>query len=314
MEMKRNGRRAAAIVAVILCSLTGGYSAYAAAAGTAGSMSELEKKLGEAMQSRPAAYNILYTGGTVTSADLRAVFKNIYDNDNYLHYSIKSYKAKSVGMADRLDFTFTFSYWETAEEAAFVKRRASEILAEIIKPEMGEYGKEKAIHDWIVTNLSYDTSLKQHSAYAGLVAPYKTVCQGYALLSYRLLKDAGLENHIVEGTANGVPHAWNIVKVDGNWYHFDTTWDDPAIGRSDDISYRYFNLTDEQMAADHSWSRERYPEANGVQEKEGSWLSIGAQVKGLKAGAGSGAAAGVGAVADAEGGWASPHWLLTLSR
>ena len=84
----------------------------------------------------------------------------------------------------------------------------------------------KAIHDYVVKHVSYDTSYKAYTAYEALVNR-SAVCQGYALLTYQLLKEAGIENHFVTGTGDGQPHAWNLVKIENKWYHLDTTFDDP---------------------------------------------------------------------------------------
>ena len=73
----------------------------------------------------------------------------------------------------------------------------------------------KAIHDYVVKHVSYDTSYKAYTAYEALVNR-SAVCQGYALLTYQLLKEAGIENHFVTGTGDGQPHAWNIVKLKTN--------------------------------------------------------------------------------------------------
>ncbi len=43
---------------------------------------------------------------------------------------------------------------------------------------------------------------------------------------------------------------WNLVKIDGKWYHLDCTWDD---GYGDTYFYGYYNLTDKQIEKDHTW-------------------------------------------------------------
>ena len=73
---------------------------------------------------------------------------------------------------------------------------------------MNDFEKEKAVHDYVISHLAYDQSLVEHSAYGGLTKG-TTVCQGYALLTYRLLTEAGIENKIVEGHAGGQLHTWN---------------------------------------------------------------------------------------------------------
>ncbi|NRF90101.1 Ig-like domain-containing protein [Paenibacillus frigoriresistens] len=155
---------------------------------------------------------------------------------------------------------YTFTYWETLAQVNAVSAKVTEVLSTILTQGMNDFQKEKAIHDWIEANLAYDTTLVQHSAYAGLFGNKKTVCQGYALLAYKMLKEAGIENKIIEGLAGTTLHAWNLVKLDGNWYHLDTTWDDPVPDVAGRIIYDHFNLTDDQIKAVHSWTKS-YPSA-----------------------------------------------------
>ncbi len=70
------------------------------------------------------------------------------------------------------------------------------------------------------------------------------VCETYAEVFSLMLNYWSIDNALVSGTADGGPHAWNMVKMEnGAWYWFDLTWDDqPAqdFGRI----YRYFCKTD----------------------------------------------------------------------
>ena len=61
------------------------------------------------------------------------------------------------------------------------------------------------------------------------------------------------------GTWGG--HAWNIVKLDGVWYHIDATFDDPKGNAYGRVSHVYFGQTDEIMLFNHSWTRELFPAA-----------------------------------------------------
>jgi len=45
---------------------------------------------------------------------------------------------------------------------------------------------------------------------------------------YRLLNAVNINNYIIEGTGNNIKHSWNIVKIRGNYYHLDATFDDPV--------------------------------------------------------------------------------------
>lgn len=65
--------------------------------------------------------------------------------------------------------------------------------------------------------------LRVHTAYNALVKG-KAVCQGYVSLFYRLILEYDIDSRMITGTSFGKKHAWNIVKLDGSWYHLDTTW------------------------------------------------------------------------------------------
>jgi hypothetical protein len=187
----------------------------------------------------------------------------IYQND-YIHYIVGeySYSAKQ-SKATGIKATFSITYLENKAQTIYVTEQVQKILKEIIEPSMNNLQKEKAIHDYIVSHIAYDTSLINHSAYAALTKG-KTVCQGFALLTYRMLDEAGITNRIVEGYAGGISHAWNLVRLDGKWYQLDTTWDDPVPFEKGRIMDTYFNLTDAEMQKDHIWVHRNYPAATTI--------------------------------------------------
>ena len=123
---------------------------------------------------------------------------------------------------DNAEIAFNFTYWESLAQTNEVKSRISQALGRILTKGMNDHQKEKAIHDWIVTNVAYDTRLVSHSAYDGLVNG-KTVCQGYSLIVYEMMKQAGVPVKIAEGSSRGIAHTWNLVQIGGKWYHLDAT-------------------------------------------------------------------------------------------
>ena len=122
-------------------------------------------------------------------------------------------------------------------------------------------------------NYSYDNRLYndpnnsdyQESYYFTSLLNYSTgVCQAYSELFYLLCIRAGVDCQIVYGDSNGVGHAWNLVELDGDYYHIDVTFDDPIPDRAGRVYYDYFCLTDSELSADHSWVKADYPAANGT--------------------------------------------------
>ena len=169
------------------------------------------------------------------------------------------------------------SYFKTKEEIvaqqSFIRKMKVEIINKIIKPEMTDYEKEKVIHDFIVNNTKYDNrffneeesvSPESHTVY-GVLVKGVAVCEGYAKTMKYLLDEVGIESVILDGTANDENHAWNLIKIDDNYYHVDSTWDDPVMSDgSNQIRYDYFNITDEEIGITHKWDREEYPISDKV--------------------------------------------------
>lgn len=97
---------------------------------------------------------------------------------------------------------------------------------------MSDYDKIYTIYDYICSHVTYDSEntsngsgtnegkKQAHSAY-GAIINHKAVCQGYVLLMYRMLLEAGIDNRIVAGP----DHAWNHVKLGDKYYYCDATWD-----------------------------------------------------------------------------------------
>ena len=111
--------------------------------------------------------------------------------------------------------------------------------------------KVKALHDWIIDNLEYDSNMQNINRYNiyGALIDREVVCEGYAKLFKYILDNVGIECVLASGTAvnsEGISerHMWNYVKLEGVWYAVDCTWDDPVIignGRvGDEIKYKYF--------------------------------------------------------------------------
>ena len=96
--------------------------------------------------------------------------------------------------------------------------------------------KLRYIHNYLVDNIDYETTISQPNIYNiyGALILKECVCEGYAKAFQYLVSAAGFENVIINGKATNTMgetenHAWNYVKIDNAWYAVDTTWDDPII-------------------------------------------------------------------------------------
>ncbi len=152
--------------------------------------------------------------------------------------------------SDPATLTINIKYESTLKQERIVDSLTARIIKSLKLTDATDYEKVKKIHDYIINLAQYDTTYIRSSAYDILV--HKTaVCEGYTLAAYRLFTDAGLESRIIIGKAKGEDHAWNIVKVDGQWYNIDLTWDDPISSTGKPVlRYDYF-LKNEADFKDH---------------------------------------------------------------
>ncbi len=91
-----------------------------------------------------------------------------------------------------------------------------------------------AVHDFICRQVNYSNEtltgqVDFRSAYDGL-ASGQGVCTTYALLFQKFMDGLGIPCYVATGNVKGTGHAWNLVQLDGNWYHVDCTWDDQSYG------------------------------------------------------------------------------------
>ena len=134
--------------------------------------------------------------------------------------------------------SFQLAYLDTQEELDYVDQQAQAIVDSLDLEGEDDYTKIKLIYEYICTHFVYDHSLTKYSAYDGLTTG-SMVCQGYALLTYRAMWDAGIPCRIVTGRSENQNHAWNIVLLDGQWYYLDTTWDS-AVEEGGPMSWNFF--------------------------------------------------------------------------
>lgn len=161
---------------------------------------------------------------------------------------------------------------EIKKQQEEIVNEASKIVADIIKEGMSDEEKREAIYHYLADNTKYDdAALKAAEANDfqgdldeqfddsfttyGIMVKKVGVCMSYAY-SYKLLSDlAGLESIVVTGDANGVPHAWNKVKIGDEWLHVDVTNNDSDSS----LGFRLlYNSNDDSAVAVNSIVSDEY--------------------------------------------------------
>lgn len=196
------------------------------------------------------------------SAEARRLF-NAFTGDNpqffFLGntYSYEGYRLNGKDYYDTFCLTLTMEADERKTAAAALETEIDEVLS-IVPEGASAYETELALHDALLTRVSYDNDTAQNenpatyrpaafSAYGALVEG-SAVCEGYSRAMQLLLHRAGIPCTLASGSSmDDASHMWNVVEIDERAYHLDVTWND-----SDDrINHTFFNLTTEDIARSH---------------------------------------------------------------
>lgn len=165
--------------------------------------------------------------------------------------------------------TVTAEYTDTPEA---VRKKKSELAeyAQRFADTAKQYAPEIRVllaHDLLINRCAYASDTADcHSAYGALLEA-GAVCDGYAEGFALLLETAQIPVQIISGTVrqsdgNAVSHAWNLVALDGAWYHADCTRDDRAERHP--AQHDYFLRTDADMQPEYIWDTAVYPAAEGT--------------------------------------------------
>lgn len=170
----------------------------------------------------------------------------------------------------RIMIVYRVSWNEDINETRAVYDYARLCVTELIRPEMSSYERIKALHDFVVSSFSYDMSGNYEASASpyGMVKRGKGICSAYTGLMYQLVNAAGyrcrilLKDTFAQSDGSTDAHTWNLVEIDGVWYHIDATWDDPVSGDgSQYLLHDYFLKSDDYMRRTHSWDESAYPPA-----------------------------------------------------
>ena len=160
-----------------------------------------------------------------------AEFKKVISTlNNFVHPYNSSNNVKiSYGGDYKIGITINKAY--TQDEINEINNKVDKILSENVNNNMPPKEKIRAIHDYIIDHTEYDKlkyenknndTYKSNTAYGVLIEGYGT-CNGYADAMEIFLDKMNIINYKISNEE----HIWNLVYLDGKWYHLDLTWDDP---------------------------------------------------------------------------------------
>lgn len=211
-------------------------------------------------------------------------FDIVYSHPEIIHsvtsvgVSMSYFPGNSTGIISSITTSY-LNDLNTNESRTLFNNWCSRIISTLINDDMEDYDKALILHDYLAKTVEYNmnavsssnnqlTSVDTHarSAY-GAIVDKTAVCQGYALAYAHLLSLVGIESEFV--TSDYMNHAWNMVKIDNDFYHVDVTYDDPVNTSNEDaglVSHEYFLRSDESISSSLSSDQK-----NGVRSPHYGW-------------------------------------------
>jgi len=224
-------------------------------------------------------YGIVYSDEVNTC--LSALIRNSMPET--FHISTWSFYRQTGG--ERLVTRVHFApYWYTKREYQEKLEQcdaiARQLTADLVDSDLTDEYKALLLHDRLAAWVDYDNAgiltdtvtPVDHTMY-GALCNRLAVCDGYAKAYIYLLHHIGMESYICRSSR--LAHAWNIVQVDGEWYHVDVTWDDPVWDVTGRVNHKFFLLSSDGIyEAQHTASDyDTTPTDTRFESKDLPWYS-----------------------------------------
>ena len=141
-----------------------------------------------------------------------------------------------------------FSYNYQGRELREAQRDFEEqidYIASLVDPDMSQAEKALFVHDYMASLYTYDNEMNVYDAYRLMIGEYG-VCKAYSLAYSAVLEKLGMKCIMV--VSQEMNHAWNLVEIDGKWYHVDLVYNDPGRDKPGRVWHDYFLLSDSEIS------------------------------------------------------------------
>lgn len=213
----------------------------------------------------------------ITSEDYCDVYQIIYDDEPSLFYLDKKMQYAVNSSTKRLASSKMFYKYSSSE----IYKMQSEIDTEVnkifamISDDMTDYDKIKLFHDVLASTVVYDESAPNCRDIYGVFVDKKAICGGYSKAFSYLCSKAGIETATVTGDADGLPHMWNKVKINGKWYNIDVTYAVSNESESSYVRYDYFCVPDKMLEESRTVYKQSYKYPEAVSDEYGYFTQNG---------------------------------------
>ena len=210
----------------------------------------LEKRIVEGIKAWQTNIDVSELGLTRDDIDNGAVRSIINSHPEFISLSGGYTYWTSGSSITKIQFTYLTNAKEEQQE---LDAALQEVKSKIDTSGMSDEEIVLAYHEYLTSTVAYayedyfNGTIAANHGYDmyGALVKHSCVCQGYAETMFYLLREAGLSCAIA--SSGNINHAWNIVKIHGNWYHIDATWDDPVWDMPGRSYHDYFLVSFDTM-------------------------------------------------------------------
>lgn len=200
--------------------------------------------------------SVALPGDQLAVGAIKRVWQAFYQ-DNPQIFWVCGYRYTYDGnrIVSKVQLIYTYTRQEAQAKQRQIDAGAKRVLAQIPKG-ADDYHTVLAVHDAIVKDTRYGSGSRDHQNIASVLVDHESVCAGYSRAMQYLLKKAGIFCTVIDGQAAGRgAHAWNLVKMDGDYYFVDVTWDDPTFdggAPADYVDHAFFGITTRTLLKNHT--------------------------------------------------------------
>lgn len=184
----------------------------------------------------------------LTSNQAFEIYYRLYNDTPHFFYL--SYSTSALISEHDEVIQLNLDYYYPKSLIPEMKRKLDEKIALFLadlKTEWTDFEKALYVYDKLVLETSYTAGEKDalYTIY-GVFVENEAVCQGYASAYTLIMRDyLGIETYYIY--SKEMNHAWNLIHLNGHYYHVDATWGDPQPNQPGRVDHRFFLLSDEAM-------------------------------------------------------------------
>lgn len=189
---------------------------------------------------------------------------DIVSNINNFVHPYNSFETININVTTNGKITVKVKKVYDEVQIEFINKYIDEFINTNTNLSMNNYDKIKSFHDHIVNKTMYDEENKfdSYTAY-NLITSGVSICGGYSDIMAIYMNKLNVKNYKITSRN----HIWNLVELDGVWYHLDATWDDPVASDGKQyLIHNFFMIPTEKLfnldRLEHNYDKETYKEAN----------------------------------------------------